>query len=133
MKPIYSLIILLFLSCAEDKQSTPNIVLIIGDDHGWPYYGFMGNEYVETPVLDQLADSGFVFTNGHVTSSVCRPSLRTLLTGLYPLQFDNYLDSMKSRFKYQDTTLNDLEKGLGLVKFEHSIIRNFHTLSLIHI
>ena len=58
MKPIYSIIILLFLSCAEDKQSTPNIVLIIGDDHGWPYYGFMGNEYVETPVLDQLADSG---------------------------------------------------------------------------
>ena len=92
MKPIYSLIILLFLSCAEDKQSTPNIVLIIGDDHGWPYYGFMGNKHVETPVVDQLADSGFVFTNGHVTSSVCRPSLRTLLTGLYPLQFDNYLD-----------------------------------------
>ena len=128
MKPIYSFVLLFFLSCAEDKQSTPNIVLIIGDDHGWPYYGFMGNEYVETPVLDQLADSGFVFTNGHVTSSVCRPSLRTLLTGLYPLQFDNYLDSMKSRFKNEDTTLNDLEKGLGLVKFEHSIIRNFHTL-----
>ena len=92
---IFYLALILIFSCNSNENSQPNIVLIIGDDHGWPYYGFMGNDIVKTPVLDSLANSGTVFTNGHVTSSICRPSLRTLLTGLYPIQFDNYLDSMK--------------------------------------
>ena len=33
----------------------PNIVLLIGDDHGWPYSGFMGDGLVRTPNLDALA------------------------------------------------------------------------------
>lgn len=65
----------------------PNIVLIIGDDHGYPDFGFMGSPYVETPHLDRLAAEGTVFTHGYNTASVCQPSLRTLLTGLYPHQF----------------------------------------------
>lgn len=65
----------------------PNIVLIIGDDHGYPDFGFMGSPYVETPQLDRLAAEGTVFTHGYNTASVCLPSLRTLLTGLYPHQF----------------------------------------------
>ena len=27
----------------------PNIVLVIGDDHGFPYFGFTGSEHVRTP------------------------------------------------------------------------------------
>ena len=119
---------LFLFSCASQNVNPPNIVLIIGDDHGWPYYGFMGNEVVETPVLDKLANEGFVFSDGHVTSSICRPSLRTLLTGLYPIQFDNYLDSMKAEFRNSDTSLNKLEKGLSLAKYEHGIIEKFFTL-----
>jgi uncharacterized sulfatase len=65
----------------------PNIVLIIGDDHGYPDFGFMGSAYVETPHLDRLAEEGTVFTHGYNTASLCVPSLRTLLTGLYPHQF----------------------------------------------
>ena len=96
---ILPLTFIILFSCNSKDDDPPNIVLIIGDDHGWPYYGFMGNEIVNTPVLDSLANNGIVFTNGHVTSSICRPSLRTLLTGLYPIQFDHYLDSMKNVFK----------------------------------
>ena len=33
----------------------PNIVLLIGDDHGYPYFGFMGDETVITPSMDALA------------------------------------------------------------------------------
>jgi len=65
----------------------PNIVLIIGDDHGYPDFGFMGSPYVETPQLDRLAAEGTVFTHGYNTASLCKPSLLTLLTGLYPHQF----------------------------------------------
>ncbi len=65
----------------------PNIVLIVGDDHGWPYYGFMGSGVVKTPRLDRLAASGTVFPYAYNTASRCLPSLRSMLTGLYPHQF----------------------------------------------
>ena len=124
---IYLALILIF-SCNSNENSQPNIVLIIGDDHGWPYYGFMGNDIVKTPVLDSLANSGTVFTNGHVTSSICRPSLRTLLTGLYPIQFDNYLDSMKIDFMESNEYQSQIENDFALAEFEHHIIKDFYTL-----
>jgi arylsulfatase A-like enzyme len=71
----------------EAPPDLPNIVMIIGDDHGWPYAGFMGDAVVKTPHLDALADEGIVFTTGYNTASSCRPSLRSLLTGLHPLQW----------------------------------------------
>lgn len=64
----------------------PNIVLVIADDLGYPDLGFMGSERAHTPHLDRLASEGTVFTTGYNTSSICRPSLMTLLTGLQPLQ-----------------------------------------------
>ena len=35
---------------------------------------------------DQLAKEGVVFTRGYVPSSLCRPSLMSILTGQYPHQ-----------------------------------------------
>lgn len=64
----------------------PNIVYIISDDQSWPDYGFMGNESVHTPNLDRLASQSARFPNAYLTTSVCRPSLVTLMTGLYPHQ-----------------------------------------------
>ncbi len=63
-------------------ERPPNLVLIIGDDHGWPYAGFMGSDIVATPNLDALAASGTVFTHVFASGNVCQPSLRTLLSGL---------------------------------------------------
>ncbi|MCB1203461.1 MAG: sulfatase-like hydrolase/transferase [Verrucomicrobiae bacterium] len=64
----------------------PNIVYIISDDQTWTDYGFMGNERVHTPNLDRLAAQSARFPNAYLTTSVCRPSLVTLMTGLYPHQ-----------------------------------------------
>lgn len=64
----------------------PNIVYIISDDQTWSDFGFMGNESVHTPNLDALAAQSARYVNGYVPTSVCRPSLVTLLTGLYPHQ-----------------------------------------------
>ena len=71
---------------AADAPAKPNVVLIIGDDQGWPDFGFMGHPVINTPHLDALANDGTVFTHGYVPSSLCRPSLATLATGLYPHQ-----------------------------------------------
>ena len=69
---------------AESKQ--PNIVLIISDDQGYADYGFMGHPAIDTPSLDKLARESAVFRRGYVPTSLCRPSLMTLVTGLYAHQ-----------------------------------------------
>ncbi len=68
-------------------ERPPNIVFILGDDHGYPYAGFMGSEIVATPNLDRLAEGGTTFTHAHSSASVCRPAMQTLLTGLHPAQW----------------------------------------------
>lgn len=64
----------------------PNIVLIISDDQAWTDYGFMGHEVIETPHLDRLAARSARFPRGYVPTALCRPSLATLVTGLYAHQ-----------------------------------------------
>ena len=80
-------LVLVIAACGEaEPDPRPNLVLIIGDDHGYPDFGFMGSPHVETPVLDRLASEGTLFVNGYTTSSICGPTLRSLLTGRHPVQ-----------------------------------------------
>ncbi|MBL7141349.1 MAG: sulfatase [Planctomycetes bacterium] len=76
------------LSAAETPAAgdRPNVVLIIGDDQGWTDFGFMGHPAIQTPHLDRLAATGVLFPQAYVAAPLCRPSLATLLTGLYPHQ-----------------------------------------------
>lgn len=67
-------------------KKRPNIVFIISDDQTYSDFGFMGHPHVRTPNIDRLAKQSARYPNGYVPSSVCRPSLVTLLTGLYPHQ-----------------------------------------------
>ena len=64
--------------------STPNVVLIISDDQAWTDYSFMGHAHIRTPQLDKLAAQSLTFRRGYVPSSLCSPSLASILTGLYP-------------------------------------------------
>lgn len=68
---------------ADDR---PNVVMIISDDHAWTDYGFMGHNVVQTPNIDRLAKSSLTFRRGYVTSSLCCPSLASIITGMYPHQ-----------------------------------------------
>jgi len=72
-----------FVSAAD---APPNIVMIISDDHLWSDYGFMGHKVIQTPNLDRLASESLTFRRGYVVSSLCCPSLATIITGQYPHQ-----------------------------------------------
>jgi uncharacterized sulfatase len=78
------------LACASLARAAhevlTNIVMIVSDDQGWGDYGFMKHPSIETPRLDALASEGLTLSRGYVPSSVCRPSLATIVTGLYPHQ-----------------------------------------------
>ena len=65
-------------------REPPNVVLIVSDDQHWSDYGFMGHPHLRTPSLDRLAAESLVFSRGYVPSSLCCPSLASLITGRYP-------------------------------------------------
>lgn len=76
----------LFLVPLSASAAPPNVVLIIGDDQAWTDYGFMGHKQIQTPNLDKLAAQSLVYPRGYVPSSLCRASLATMITGLFPHQ-----------------------------------------------
>ncbi len=62
----------------------PNIILMMGDDHGWEETGYNGHPHVKTPVLDEMAATGFQFQNFHAAHSSCSPTRASFLTGRHP-------------------------------------------------
>ena len=77
---------ILSLANHANAAKPPNIVLIISDDQSWTDYSFMGHEAIETPNIDRLAKQSRLFKRGYVPSSLCCPSLASMITGLYPHQ-----------------------------------------------
>ncbi len=74
------------LLVASLSAAQPNILVIISDDQAWADYGFMGHPHIATPALDKLATQSLTFTRGYTPVPLCRPSLATIATGLYPHQ-----------------------------------------------
>ena len=65
-----------------DSGDRPNVIVIMSDDQGGGDYGFMGNEVIRTPELDDMAARGGVLTRFYV-SPVCAPTRACLMTGRY--------------------------------------------------
>mgnify|MGYP002833754811 FL=1 len=85
-RTLIPLIASMLLSTGLSAAKPPNIVLIISDDQAWTDYSFMGHEAIETPNIDRLAKQSRLFKRGYVPSSLCCPSLASIITGLYPHQ-----------------------------------------------
>ncbi|MCL4693986.1 MAG: sulfatase-like hydrolase/transferase, partial [Candidatus Hydrogenedentes bacterium] len=61
----------------------PNIIYIMADDLGYGDLGCYGQDVVQTPRIDQLAEEGIRFTQCYAGSTVCAPSRCALMTGLH--------------------------------------------------
>src|SRR5678815_1913016 len=86
MRFLLSLFAAIVLLCDRVGAAQPNVVMIISDDHAWTDYGFMGHPHVQTPHLDRLAKESLTFRRGYVPSSLCCPSLASIVTGKFPHQ-----------------------------------------------
>ena len=62
----------------------PNIVVILGDDHGYGDISVHNGPHLQTPHIDRIAENGIRFTQFYANSSVCSPSRAALMTGRYP-------------------------------------------------
>ncbi len=70
-------------AAAPRPNRPPNVIVILMDDMGWRDVGFMGNEFVETPHLDQLAKQGLVFSQAYASAPNCAPTRACLMSGQY--------------------------------------------------
>ena len=98
MKQIRLLVIILFsialgmyacqntadTSGEDDSESKTNIIFILADDLGYGDLGSYGQQVLNTPNLDQMAQEGIRFTQAYAGNTVCSPSRSSLMTGLHP-------------------------------------------------
>jgi choline-sulfatase len=67
---------------SKNKGATrPNILILMSDEHRADVAGFGGNTVVRTPVLDELARTGVVFSNAYSPSPICVPARQCLMSG----------------------------------------------------
>ena len=65
-------------------NNQPNILFILTDQQRQDSLAAYGNDWIETPNLNALAERSFVFENAYVSQPVCTPSRASILTGQYP-------------------------------------------------
>lgn len=78
----------------EPVQSEPppktNIILLMGDDHGWEETGYNGHPLVKTPVLDDMAKGGLVLNQFYSAHPSCSPTRGSIITGRHPNRYGTF-------------------------------------------
>lgn len=70
---------------AAAQAAKPNIVVILSDDHSYPYLGCYGHTGVRTPNLDRFTAEGMRFDRAFQAAPQCVPSRTALMTGRSPV------------------------------------------------
>lgn len=83
------------LNCADatrrlDQDGLPNVILLMGDDHGWNEVGYNNHPFVKTPVLDEMAASGLRFDRFYSAHPTCSPTRGSVLTGRHPNRYGTF-------------------------------------------
>ncbi len=81
------IVLVTFTACRQELKEAakpPNIIYILADDLGYGELGCYGQQKIETPNIDKLAETGMRFTQHYSGSPVCAPARYNLLTGLHP-------------------------------------------------
>ena len=76
---------LLNAGVAAQWDAKPNILLLLSDDHSYPYLSCYGSPNVRTPTLDQLAAEGMKCHRFFTAAPQCVPSRAALMTGRSPV------------------------------------------------
>jgi arylsulfatase A-like enzyme len=75
----------------------PNIILCMGDDHGWEETGYNGHPHVKTPVLDEMAATGLRLDRFYAAHPSCSPTRGSVLTGRHPNRYGTFTPNRSIR------------------------------------
>lgn len=90
----------IFLGCNQREEITgqpTNIILLMGDDHGWEETAYNGHPYLQTPVLDEMAASGLRLDRFYSASPVCSPTRGSVITGRHPNRYGTFTPNWSIR------------------------------------
>jgi arylsulfatase A len=122
------LLAMLCVACNETGDLKPNIVVILADDLGYGDLGCYGNEFNESPAIDNLASKGMRFTDFHSNGPVCSPTRAALLSGRY--QQKAGIEGVVHAVKYRHTGINQetvtLAEYLGREGYRTGIVGKWH-------
>jgi arylsulfatase A-like enzyme len=92
-------------------ETLPNIILMMGDDHGWEETGYNGHPHVKTPVLDEMAANGFRFDRFYAAHPSCSPTRASFLTGRHPNRMGTFAPGWS--FRPEEITIAHLLNKAG--------------------
>ncbi len=118
-------------SIEKKMPESPNILFIAIDDLR-PELGCYGNQYIKSPHIDRLAETGAVFTNHYVSVPTCGPSRYSLLTGMLPRTREHLSNEVfrnliagKSETENPETFIHHLRRNgyytVGIGKISHYV------------
>ena len=98
-KPLFLCSLLAFLIFAQELPATdrPNIVLLMGDDHGWDETGYNGHPHLKTPVLDEMAATGLRLDRFYSAHPSCSPTRGSVMTGRHPVRYGTFTPNYSMR------------------------------------
>ena len=116
---LYIIILVLINACSGIKKDNnessevnlPNIVLLMGDDHGWDEVGYNGHPFVKTPVLDEMAASGLRFDRFYSGHPSCSPTRGSFMTGRHPNRYGTFSPNWSTR--PEEITIADILGDAG--------------------
>ncbi len=101
----------LILSSSLAAAARPNIILLMGDDHGWEETGYNGHPHVHTPVLDEMAATGLRLDHFYSAHPSCSPTRGSVLTGRHPNRYGTFTPNWSIR--PEEITIAHLLKEAG--------------------
>ncbi|WP_114747788.1 sulfatase family protein [Pleomorphovibrio marinus] len=90
---LLTLLILIACEKAEQRETEPelpNVVLLLGDDHGWDETAYNGHPDLKTPILDEMAANGLRMDRFYSASPVCSPTRGSIITGRHPNRYGTF-------------------------------------------
>ncbi len=75
----------LTLMASSAWAAGPNILLLLSDDHSYPFLSCYGDNNVRTPTIDRLASEGMRMHRYFTAAPQCVPSRAALMTGRSPV------------------------------------------------
>jgi arylsulfatase A-like enzyme len=75
---------------AAGAADRPNVILLMGDDHGWEETGYNGHAFLKTPVLDEMAATGLRMDHFYAAHPSCSPTRGSVLTGRHPNRYGTF-------------------------------------------
>lgn len=103
------------------KQTQPNIVFIMSDDHAAHAISCYDSKINETPNLDRIANEGMRFDQCFCTNSICAPSRAAILTGQY-----NHVNGVRTLADDLDGRKPNVQKILQKNDYQTAIIGKWH-------